>query len=187
MISDKRFDASVQNTVDKNFNYTPEVHQAKPRAFGNSNNPSLTTHSMNMAPVKMNSMGSSGFRGSGSQIESYNENGGTGNIPMMTDYNNPFMNKLIDDNSSEKQIAGIDSIIPSKGPIKPIPYPGISAQASLKSETIPSGLENFDDDNLSENRQHRYSQHSNKSLESRNRNKNSMSQKKPPSKSQKIK
>jgi hypothetical protein len=101
---------------------------------------------------------------------------------MMTDYNNPFMNKLIDDNNSEKQIAGIDNTIPSKGPIKPIPYPGISAQSSLKSETIPSGFENFDDDNMSENRQHRYSQHSNKSLESRNRNKNSMSQKKPPSK-----
>ena len=182
MISGKWFDTSAQNAINKNFNYTPEVHQTKPRTFGNSNNPSMTTHSMNLAPVKMNSMGGSAIRGPNSQIDAYNDNGSTGNIPMMTDYNNHFMNKLIDDNNSEKQVTGIENAIPPKGPIKPIPYPGISAQSSLKSETIQSGFDNFDDDNMSENRQHRYSQHSNKSLESRNRNKNSKSQKKPPSK-----
>lgn len=39
---------------------------------------------------------------------------------------------------------------------------------------------------MSESRQHRYSQHSNKSLDSRNRNKNSFSQKKPINKSKNI-
>ena len=177
MINDKRYDATVQSTVDKNFNYTPEVHQAMPRTFGSSDNPAMTTHSMNLALVKMNSMGGPGMRGHGSQIDSYNDNANTGNIPMMTDYNNRLSNKLIDDNNSDKYTASIDAMILSKGPIKPVPYAGVSAQSSLKSETIPSGLDNFDDDNMSDSRQH-----SNKSLESRNRNKNSMSQKKPPSK-----
>lgn len=183
MANDRRFDGSVQSTVDKNFNYTPEVHQAKPRTFGSSNNPAMTTHSVNLAPVKMNSMGGPGMRGHASQIDSYNDNASTGNIPMMTDYSNRLTSKLIDDNSSDRRAAGLDNVIPAKGPIRPVPFAGMSAQSSLKSETIPSGIDNFDDDdNMSDSRQHRYSQHSNKSLESRNRNKNSMSQKKPPSK-----
>ena len=37
-------------------NYTPEMHQSKPRTFGNIANPSMTTHSMNSAPNQSNGM-----------------------------------------------------------------------------------------------------------------------------------
>jgi hypothetical protein len=57
----------------------------------------------------------------------------------------------------------------------------------LNTEAGNIGYCNFDDDNISESRQQRYSQHSNKSLDSRNRNKNSFSQKKPITKGKNIK
>jgi hypothetical protein len=36
--------------IDKQnqLNYTPETHESKPRTFGNAQNPSMTSHSMNI-------------------------------------------------------------------------------------------------------------------------------------------
>jgi hypothetical protein len=44
------------DVYDHKINYTPEAHQAKPRNFSNVENPSMTTHSMNVAPNPNNMM-----------------------------------------------------------------------------------------------------------------------------------
>jgi hypothetical protein len=100
------------------------------------------------------------------------------NIPGMTEYNAHNLRKIRPNQfNSEKAVPVSENTIPSKGPIKPVGLSGSVAQSSLQSEAMHTGFSNFDDESVSESRQHRYSQHSNKSLESRNRNKNSLSQK----------
>lgn len=140
MSESRRPDRTLQGTENSKMNYTPEVHQNKPRTFGNANNPSLTAHSMNVASTNMGSTGNHITRSPISQAESYNEM-----------YSN---NKFSSDN-----IGLADN---TKGPIKPMNYTGMSAHTSLKTEMLPSPMDNLEDDNVSESRHHRYSQHSNK-------------------------
>jgi hypothetical protein len=73
-------------------------------------------------------------------------------------------------------------MISGNGPVKAPEFNDIPSHSSLKTEMLPSTHSEMDDDSQSESR-HRYSQPSTKSIDSKNRSKNSLSQKKPPIKS----
>ena len=49
-------DRNTQNVFENDQNYTPESYHAKPRTFGNTKNPSMTAHSMNVVSTNMSSM-----------------------------------------------------------------------------------------------------------------------------------
>ena len=174
--NERRSDRTLQNTGEKSLNYTPEVHQAKPRNFGNINNPSMTAHSMNVASTNLSSMPNTVAKSPISQIDKYDENKSTNSVYNMSEYDNSVTQTRLNDYRSDKSKSKTENHLPSKGPIKPVNYGGMNTQSSMQTEMLPTGYNNFDD-NISESRQHRYSQHSNKSLETRNRNKNSFSQK----------
>lgn len=230
-------DMGTTEMYQKQLNYTPEVHQAKPRTFGNSNNPSMTTHSMNVASshntmiqnhhtdsTRSNTFYSKDNLGKNnpnisdklkilkssakmnpnnnnqspiSQLNSHKES-------TLSDYNPVINNKLDRFSSEKKMFEGIGS---RHGPIKATEFNDIPSHASLKTEVLPSNTSDLDD-NQSENNHrykqfyiflnswfinsnltpcYRYSQQSNKSSESRNRGKNSFSQKKPQIKGKKNK
>lgn len=171
--NERRSDEILPNTVEKSLNYTPEVHPHKPRTFGNSINPSMTTHSMNVASTNMNSMHNTATKGPISQNEYYDD---SRTINNGSEYTIARMRKSRPNDYQSEKVIIADNPIPSKGPIKPIGL-GISAQSSMQSEAMHTGFSGFEEDSMSESRQNRYSQNSNKSNESRNRGKNSMSQK----------
>lgn len=176
--NERRQDRNTQNVFENDQNYTPESYHAKPRTFGNTNNPSMTAHSMNVVSTNMSSMPHALTRSPHSQIDNYDDNRSVNNIPAMTEYTPHNMRKIRGNQfNSEKTVPVTENTIPSKGPIKPVGLSGSVAQSSLQSEAMHTGFSNFDDESVSESRQHRYSQHSNKNLESRNRSKNSLSQK----------
>lgn len=174
---------NIPVSVEKTLNYTPEMHNSKPRTFGNAQNPSMTAHSMNVMSTKMNSMHQSASKGGVSQNDYYEDTRSINGGASEYNSNNTRKNRPMDYQSERPLMNGQNSI-PSKGPIKPV-NSGVSAKSSLHSEAMHTGFSGFDEDTLSESRQHRYSVNSNKSLESRNRAKNSMSQKKPPLKTRK--
>ena len=179
MSDNRRPDRTMKSTEENHLNYAPEVHQNKPRTFGNVNNPSMTAHIMNVASTKMGSTGNHITRSPISQADSYYDMNSVNNVPALSDYNPRHGNasKTGIKQGADPSSHNTENTIPAKGPIKPMAYTGMPTHTSLKTETLPSGTDQFDDDNLSENRQHRYSQQSNKSLETKNRNKNSLSQK----------
>lgn len=186
--NERKSDRMINNTISKNLDYTPETHQNKPRRFGNINNPSMTAHSMNVASTNMNSMQQTVTKTQISQNEYYEDSKSSIAESQHTEYNNGnnFRKSRPMDYRSEKAIVSNQNTIPTKGPIKPVGIGGNAAQSAIETEPMHTGFSNFDDDSLTENRQHRYSQMSNKSLESRNRAKNSLSQKKPPLKNKKF-
>jgi hypothetical protein len=173
MSNERRSDQPLQNKVEKSLNYTPEVHPHKPRTFGNSVNPSMTTHSMNVASTNMNSMHNTATKGPISQNEYYDD---SRSIHNGSEYTMAHMRKSRPNDYQSEKVIIADNPIPSRGPIKPIGV-AISAQSSMQSEAMHTGFSGFEEDSISESRQNRYSQNSNKSNESRNRGKNSMSQK----------
>lgn len=214
---------------EKKTNYTPEVHQSKPRTFANVANPSMTTHSLNVAPVqthsfqnpatdstRSNTFYSRDTLSKANQAESVSdklkilkstskskaESNHMTHSPIsqnhkqypdnlslnhkastLSDYN-PSL-KMADKFSSEKKVIGEHRFIHNNGPIRATEFNDIPSHASLKTEALPSETGEFDDGMSDVSKQHRYSQHSGKSLETRNRNKNSFSQKKPPIKTKK--
>lgn len=177
---------SIPGSVEKNLNYTPEVHNSKPRTFGNSQNPSMTAHSMNVMSTNGNTVHQTANKAAASQNDYYHHDDSRSSNGGLGDYNMGKMRKNKPmDYRSDKSLSNVDNPIPAKGPIKPV-NSGVSAKSSLHSEAMHTGFSGFDnEDAMSESRQNRYSMNSNKSLESRNRAKNSMSQKKPPLKSRK--
>jgi hypothetical protein len=180
--NERRPERSIHQTIDKNMNYTPEVHQSKPRTFENANNPSMTTHSMNVASTNMNSVHKTPTRSPISQIDRYEDNQSM-QMHTMSDYNKGgFSNTRQGHFKSDNSISNIDNGIPNKGPIKPVD--GISTTSVVQPDAAKT-FTGFNDESP-ENRQHRYSQPVNKSLETRHRNKNSLSQKKPPLKNKKF-
>jgi hypothetical protein len=171
--NDPRSDRPLNITAEKNLNYTPEVHPHKPRTFGNSNNPSMTAHSMNVASTNINSMHNTVSKNPISQNEYYDDNR---SIHNGSEYTMSHMRNSRPNDYRSENMLNADNTKQSKGPVRPINV-GASAQSSIHSEAMHTGFSGFEEDSISENRQNRYSQPSNKSLESRNRVKNTVTQK----------
>lgn len=181
--NERKSEIMLSNTVNKNLDYTPEPHKNKQRRFGNINNPSVTAHSMNVASSNMNSMQQVATMSQNMNNEYYEDSKPSMEQNHKTEYGiNNFRKNRPTDYRSDKGLVLTENTIPTKGPIKPI---GMSAQSSLQTDSMNSGFSNFNEDSQTENRQHRYSHMSDKNAESRNRVKNSMSQKKPPLKNKK--
>ena len=161
-------------------NYTPEVHQTKPRTFANMNNPSMTTHSMNNPSASTNMMPTHLNKSSTNSNTFYSKEMMMKKASTLSDYN-PAINHDFDRFSSEKKTN--ENMHSHHRPIKATDFSDMPSHSSLKTEILQSNPSDFED-NVSETR-HRYSKQSNKSLESRNRGKNSFSQKKPPIKTRK--
>jgi len=203
-------DIPPHERFEQKMNFTPEIHQSKPRTFGNINNPSMTTHSMNAAPGQATTLqhhatdstrsntfysrdtiskdnqnisdklkilkSSSKMKSNHSPIshqEIYNDQISAQKVSTLSDYNPTRMNEM-ERFSTEKKTT--ERVISGAGPIKATEFSDLPIHSTLKTEISSSGIGDFDD-NLSDTKHHRYSQHTNKSLESRNRSKNSFSQK----------
>ena len=139
---------------------------------------------MNVGASNMNSFGQNQAKSNVPQNEYYEESKSTMDAHHRTEYNqsNFRKNRPTDYVSEKGDISG--NQIPAKGPIKPV---ALAKSTSNQPDSVYSGLpSSMDDDSQTEGRHHRYSQMSNKSVESRNRAKNSLSQKKPPLKGKKT-
>lgn len=183
--NERQLDRNISNTVNKNLEYTPEAHQNNQRRFGSINNPSMTAHSMNVASTNMNSFHKNPSKTQMTQNEYYEDTKSSMDPSHKTEYNQDHYRKSgPTDYKSEKTVVKTENTIPSKGPIKPV---GMTKSISKNSDpAYPGFSSNFEEDSQTESRHHRYSQMSNKSVESRNRAKNSLSQKKPPLKGKKA-
>lgn len=183
--NERKLDRNISNTVNKNLDYTPETHKSSQRRFGSVNNPSMTAHSMNVGASNMNSFGQPQSKSHAAQNEYYEEAKSAMDAHHRTEYNQSNLHKnRPTDYVSDKADNPAANQIPGKGPIKPV---ALTKPTSNQSESMYSGLpSSMDDDSQTEGRHHRYSQMSNKSVESRNRAKNSLSQKKPPLKGKKT-
>ena len=168
------------NQIYSKSNYTPEMHQSKPRTFVNVNNPSMTVHSMNNNPSASANMIPNHLKVSKNLNTFYSKEMMMNKASTLSDYN-PAINNDYDCYGSEKKATeGQNSY---HWPIKGTDFSDMPSHSSLKTEILQSNPSDTED-NISETK-HRYSKQSNKSSESRNRNKNSFSQKKPPIKTRK--
>ena len=130
----KDYSTHDSNQIYSKSNYTPEVHQTKPRTFVNVNNPSMTAHSMNNNPSASVNMIPTHLKSSKNSNTFYSKEM-MKKASTWTDYN-PAINNDFDCYGSEKK--AIEASNSYHWPIKATDFNDMPLHSSLKTEILQS-------------------------------------------------